>query len=205
MREALFTAGLAASPPLLEKVQAHDQRALTAGWPKAVGNDLADTWAKRAAALSTGPSWTPDPARFGDPVAIFDSHGVPIMDLPEAFQAAWWLRRQRSLVTRRPFMASLYPLGLEINWTLSCGIFRRPTVSGGVFVHPATPAVIKWTSRVRAGCLASGDRLHRHGQLVSSSGCRCCSAPVEDDLHLLSGCPATGTADWASNLHEAWT
>ena len=29
------------------------------------------------------------------------------------------------------------------------------------------------------------------------TGCLCCSAAAEDDLHIVAGCPATGSADFA--------
>ena len=204
IREAIFTASLAAVPTCLEKVKAHDEVALAAGWPKAVGNHLADRWAKQAAQDAGGAQWLGNAGRFGDPVELKDASGSVILDVCTAFQSGWWLRSQRALVGRRAFMALLYPLGLEFDWSASNGIFRRPTVSGGAFVHIVTPAVIKWTARVRAGCLASGERLHRHGMQRSSPACMFCPALVEDDHHLLSGCTGTGTADWAAGLQEVW-
>jgi hypothetical protein len=185
-------------------VKAHDDAALAAGWPKAVGNHLADHWAKRAALDPAGGSWVADGARFGDPVELVDASGLTILDICTALRRAWWLRSHRALTSRRTFMALLYPVGLEFDWAASGGIFRRPTVSGGTFVHIATPAVIKWVSRVRAGCLASGERLHRHGMQGSSAACQFCQAPEEDDRHMLSGCPGTGTADWAAGLRDVW-
>ena len=204
LREAIHTASLAPIPATLEKVKAHQEAALAAGWPKAVGNDLADTWAKRAAMAPDSQRWVPDFLRFGDPVELVDASGLVVLDILSAFQQAWWVRSQQRVVARRPLMNALYPPGLAIDWTATSGIFRRPTVSGGAFVHAAKPKVIKWLSRVRAGCLASGDRLHRHGQLRSSPGCLLCSAELEDDLHVLLGCPTTGSVDWAAGLHEVW-
>ena len=204
IREALYTASLAAVPARLEKVKAHDDAALARGWPKAVGNDLADTWARRAAASSGGPFWIPDSARFSDPVELLDATGAVVLDLASAFRRAWWQRSRKILADRRSFMAELYPPALQLDWEASCGIFRRPSVVGRLFVHAVTPAVIKWISRVRAGCLAAGDRLHRQGQLRSSPCCPCCPAPLEDDLHVLLGCPGTGSADWAIGLREVW-
>jgi len=39
---------------------------------------------------------------------------------------------------------------------------------------------------------------------VASAACPCCSAPLEDDEHVLFGCPATGTVDRLPLLCEAW-
>ena len=93
-----------------------------------------------------------------------------------------------------------------MDWQLSSGIFCRPTVSGGCFVYPAHLLAVKWIGRLRAGCLATG--LRRHTQLgpprVPTPSCLCCGAAVEDDLHAVAGCSATGSADWLANLAEAW-
>jgi hypothetical protein len=205
LREAIHVAIALGSAPLLEKVKAHDDRALAAGWPKAVGNDLADSWAKRAAASPDGPRWAPDFARFGDPMELVDASGTVVLDAAASFQSTWWLRQQRALLGRRAFLALLYPMALELDWSASCVIFRRPTVSGGAFVHPARPSVVKWIARCRAGCLASRDRLLRHGmESDASPGCHFCSAPLEDDSHMLAGCTGTGSADWAITLQEIW-
>ena len=87
---------------------------------------------------------------------------------------------------------------------MSTRVFQRPVVSGNAFVHPAPPAVIKWLARVRAGCLASRARLVGHGLEAGSPQCICCGAAEEDNEHLLSGCPATGSQDWPNLLSEAW-
>ena len=58
------------NPPVLEKVRAHDTAALAARHPKAVGNDLADHFAKRAAEEAGHPIWAPALGSFGDPVQL---------------------------------------------------------------------------------------------------------------------------------------
>ena len=64
--------------------------------------------------------------------------------------------------------------------------------------------MIKWLARVRAGCLASRARLVGHGLEQGLPQCLCCGAEAEDDEHLLTGCPATGSQDWPALVAEAW-
>ena len=101
-------------------------------------------------------------------------------------------------------LVRLYLMDVPVDWVVSTGIFWRPTVSGASFIHPAPPAVIKWLARVRAGCLASRARLVGHGMVQGPRTCLCCAAEEEDDVHILAGCPATGTADWQSLVGDAW-
>jgi hypothetical protein len=140
---------------MLEKVKAHDSHSLSLGWPKAVGNDLADRHAGDAAANPAMVQWRADAILFGDPVQLIDANGMVVLDLPHLFATSCWARRRGALVHRRAIFDLIYPPSVAIAWEASCGIFRRPIVSGKKFVHPVTPAVIKWISRVRAGCLAS--------------------------------------------------
>ena len=72
-----------------------------------------------------------------------------------------------------------------------------------VFIHPVQPSVVKWIARVRAGCLATRERLFRR-RLVTSAACPCCLAAEEDEEHVLLGCPSTGTGDWLMLFREAW-
>ena len=160
VREANFIASSSNTPTRLEKVNAHDDKAISLGWPKAIGNATADQWAKQTASSSLCPSWTPDAARFGDPVELVDSSGSPIPDISASFTRTWWTTSRQTLVSRRSLFAAFYPADLELDWGASGGIFRRPTVAGGKFAHPTAPATIKWISRVRAGSLATYDRLH---------------------------------------------
>ena len=190
--------------PQLVKVKAHDERAIEMGHPRAVGNDQADALAKRAATTGGCPLWTPPGGLYHDPVEILDAAGRPILAVRPALEEAWWARRQRSRARARPWLERLYPQGVPIDWSSSTGAFRRPVVSGSTFVHPVPPAVIKWLARVRAGCLASRARLVGHGLCSGSPQCLCCGAEVEDDEHVLAGCPATGTQDWPALMAEAW-
>jgi hypothetical protein len=73
----------------------------------------------------------------------------------------------------------------------------------GVFVHNAAPPVLKWVARARAGALATHARKLSSG-LASSARCVCCDAPDEDDLHVLTGCPATGSQDCAIQVGRLW-
>ena len=192
-------------PPVLEKVKAHDAAALASGHPKSVGNDMADQLARMAAEGSGQPVWNSAVGPFGDPVVLLDARGVPVLDVRISLLREWWPARRAAVAARREWFANIYPATLDFDFSLSTGVFRRPTVSGGSFVHPAPPATIKWIGRLRTGCLATGSRRHTHfSSQVLSPACLCCSAPVEDDAHAVSGCPATGSADWAVNISEAW-
>jgi ribonuclease HI len=190
--------------PQLVKVKAHDVDALRLGHPRARGNDLADTWAKRAATEAGHPDWVDSPGPFGDPVELRDATGAIVLDVRTTLASSWWERRHRSTARARPFLERLYPKESPVNWAVSTGIFRRPTVSGSAFVHPVYPAMIKWMARVRAGCLPTRARLVGHGMVTGSRQCLCCGADEEDDEHILAGCPATGTADWRLVVDEAW-
>ena len=61
------------SAPLLEKVKAHDSHALALQHPKAMGNDSADGWAKRAVMEAGHPAWPDVSAPFDDPVLVVDA------------------------------------------------------------------------------------------------------------------------------------
>ena len=190
--------------PALGKVKAHDRQALELRHPRAVGNDLADSWAKRAATDDGHTLWQSNHAYYGDAVEILGADGTPILVIQQTLAAAWWSRRRQSRARSREWLELLYPAEVEFDWSVSTGIFRRPTVNGGAFIHPVAPAVIKWLARVRAGCLASRSRLVRHGMVAGTTQCLCCGAAVEDDKHIVSDCPSTGTRDWLLMLTEAW-
>ena len=202
VRQLLHIAQQRPAPPTLEKVKAHNTSAVAAGDPKAIGNDLADQLARAAALGASHPLWDPPSDAFHDPVQLLDSQGSPISDVANAFQDAWWSGRHAAVLRRRPALA-LYPSASAISWPIFCRIFRRPTVPGNSFQHSAPPPVIKWIARIRTGALAPRERLHRRG-MVTSPACPCCNDPQEDDLHILTGCPATGTVDWPSILQECW-
>jgi hypothetical protein len=193
-------------PPLLEKVKAHDTKAIDAGHPKAVGNDIADRAAKHATSASTSPPWLCPTGLFSDPVELVDAAGMVVLDVQDRVATDWWATKRRSFVG---FKAQVYPVDVPIDWPNSSGIFRRPIVSGTQFSHPAPRATIKWIARIRCGCLATRERLHRHyvhspDPAMSSATCPCCLSAVEDDVHMLAGCPATGTVDSLALLQSAW-
>jgi hypothetical protein len=202
VRQLVASALACPLPPTLEKVKAHDAAAIAIGHPKAVGNDMADTWARRAAEEPGHPAWVPPPAEFADPVELLDSSGSPVLDVRTRLAAEWW-RRARARRSDRPRIDMIYLPDVPINWGASTGVFRRLVCQPAGFVHMAPPAVIKWTARVRCGCLATRARLHRH-HLADSAACLCCGAVDEDDAHVLAGCAATGTSDSLAILTEAW-
>jgi ribonuclease HI len=188
--------------PRLEKVKAHNSEWLQLGHPMAVGNDLADALAKRAASEDGVPLWPQPEEAFRDPLELLDMRGA-VVDVPTMFEAAWWRRCRRRRKQPRRWLDELYRDELPIDWKFSAYIFRRPSTSGEAFVHPVAPATIKWVARVRAGCLATRLRLYeRH--LIASPACQCCDATEEDDEHVVAGCSATGTADWLALVHETW-
>ena len=145
--------------------------------------------------------WQPD--KFGDAVQLVDGSGQRILLVAPLLMEAWWLLRRASRPRDRHCINLLFPSGVPVDWVSSTTIFRLPVVSGGAFVHAEPQAVIKWVSRIRAGCLATGARLHSR-QLEDSPECRCCASPVEDEEHVLSGCSATGTMDWLQLVSGCW-
>ena len=194
VRQLLHLACSLTHAPKLEKVKAHDAKQIALGHPKSMGNVLADQ-AARVAATEVGlTEWVPALGLYGDPVLLLDRAGQWISDVKASLTRGWWFNSQLRLA-KRSFLDQLYPEGLSFEWVLSCGIFRRPGSGVGDFVHLAPVATLKWMARIRTGCLATRARLFGH-RLLSSPACVCCGAEVEDDLHVLTGCPATGTSDW---------
>lgn len=213
VRQVLVAAANCPSPPLLEKVQAHNEEALRLGVPKAVGNDKADFWAKRAAREEGHATWNEPPGGpmfgpCGDPVLLLDASGGPVLNVDRAFWLAWWRRSRARWAASGPRarLDLIFPPDMTFDWPSSVGVFERAVVTPAGFQHPTQPAVIKWVARVRCGCLATRERLVRHHMGgVTSPSCLCCGAPSEDDAHVLAGCPATGSADWAPALLDAWS
>ena len=206
VRQLVHMAAQLEQPPVLEKVKAHDTVAISGGHPKAVGNDMADQLAGRAATEPGHPLWPAARGPFGDTVELLDASGEVVMDVMATVRRDWWAQCRRQLVRGRPWFAGLYPDDTPMDWRLSSGIFRRPAVAGGCFVYPTLLVTIKWIGRLRAGCLATGRRRHQHfgPPRVPSPSCLCCGAEEEDDLHAAAGCPSTGSGDWLANLTEAW-
>lgn len=205
VRQVLGEAQLCAAPPVLEKVLAHNEAWIRLGHPMAVGNDQADRAAKLAAAAPTRESLAACTGSCGDAVEVLDAAGDVVWHVSSAFPPAWWARvRARTSRGPRPRLDPLFPLGLEVDWPASNGVFRRALAGPQCFLHTTAPHVIKWVARARCGCLATQARLFAHGMGVPSAACRCCGAAVEDDLHVLSGCPATGSLEWGASILEAW-
>ena len=114
VRRLLHMAKECSQAPLLEKVKAHDEKALELGVPKAVGNDRADQLAKRAAHDAEAPVWEEDPAPFGDPVELLDAGGKWVPEVRTSLSECWWRRclSKRSRPRRR--LDALYPKGVSI-------------------------------------------------------------------------------------------
>jgi ribonuclease HI len=189
------------TPPVLEKVAAHNREAIQAGDAKAVGNDRADFLAKQAAQQATEEWVTED--RFEDAVRLRDGDGAWIGVVDSAFQKSWW-RKQRRAANRRPWPARVYPPHLEIEWAVSQFLFRAPSADRGCFVHRLPDSVLKWVARARTGALATRARMHET-KLVASAQCLCCGAAQEDEDHMLLECVATGAAEWRAQMAAAWT
>ena len=213
VRRVLAAARACIFPVTLEKVQAHDERGVQCGLPKALGNDAVDALAKQAAAGCTSPSvrglvYPPVLGSADDPVVLLDATNAAVLNVVRSFPMAWWRRCRQMWSSKgpRPRLDMLFPLDLTFDWAASVGIFRRPVVQRGGFVHRVAPRVIKWVARVRCGCLATRERLARHGiGGVVSPACLCCGAPVEDDAHVLVGCDGSGAAPYLPALQEVWT
>jgi hypothetical protein len=139
-------------------------------------------------------------------VELLDSNGHSVLDVVAAFPCTWWQRSRRAWASGRPRprLDVIFPIDLSFDWPNSTVIFGRATPAADHFTHRVAPAVIKWVARVRCGCLATHQRLHVHKMGPSSPACPCCNAPVEDEPHVLTGCPSTGSADWAASFSELW-
>jgi len=83
-------------------------------------------------------------------------------------------------------------------------LFRRPTVSVGLFSSYVGARCGQVGGAHPGGLFASQARLVGHGLSAGSSQCAQCGAEVEDEEHMVLGCPATGPQDWGSFLAEAW-
>lgn len=139
VRRVLQLAASCAAPPILEKVQAHDVRAVELGHPKAVGNDREDFHANTAALNNgmTAMEW--DPLSLEDAVLFRDSVGSVVRDVRQGLAKVNW--RSWGSAPRRlcPLMDLLYPGALDVDWGASTVIFRRPVVSLPAVVWAARP------------------------------------------------------------------
>ena len=195
---------MVSSPPILEKVKGHDTAAQRAGAIKALGNEQVDLYAKEAARGASQVA-TPDP-RFADAVLLKDPSGTPISDVGAAVALFWWDKDRREGNARRPWLACLYPDGVKFDWKASTHMFRPPVVSSGAFIFVAAPATQKWVARARADALATQVRLAKsHRSLTFSPHCLCCTEPVEDDVHLVTGCTGSGSAEVKTFIPGLWS
>ena len=136
VRGLLDAAALAARIclPVREKVRAHDELGVQLGAPKALGNDVVDGLAKRAAAGTTSPSVRAPAAepllgKYGDPVVLLAADGTVVSDVVQSFHRAWWRRCWTRPARRpRPRLDALFAAGLSYDWKASVGVFRRPRV-----------------------------------------------------------------------------
>ena len=187
-------------PPKLEKVKAHDEAGRLAGKLKTLGNDLADSLAEKAA---EGAAQLFSPSEcFSDAVQLRDPNNHWVVDL-SVIETQWWALQRSSGARRRQWLFQLYPATVEFDWPGSVGVFRPPTVVDGHFVYSAPPSVLKWTARARTGALATRCRLLKN-TLVESAQCPCCPCPEEDDVHILTECTTTGSADCATLAPQLW-
>ena len=89
VRQLLHAAGALEVTPALGKVKAHDEKAIQLRHPRAVGNDLAHSWAKRAATEAGHPMWAPSCELFADAVDLVDVAGQRILELGRSLEGAW--------------------------------------------------------------------------------------------------------------------
>ena len=105
--------------PCLVKVKAHDAEGIRIGHPRALGNELADQWAKRAASGGDFPMWSAGHGEHGDPVELLDAQGRVVGAVRGALAEVWWLRRHRSQAKARPWLEQLYHEEKPLDWGLS--------------------------------------------------------------------------------------
>ena len=70
-----------------------------AGFGDGLGNDMADSLAKRASREAALPVWAPA-LPCNDAVELLDPAGAPVLDVLSAFPVAWWQRQRRSFTPR---------------------------------------------------------------------------------------------------------
>ena len=81
VRQFLHLVAASTALPQLEKVTAHDAAALRLRHPKAVGNDMADASARRAASESGPALWLAEGGPFGDPVEMISASGARVTEV----------------------------------------------------------------------------------------------------------------------------
>jgi len=136
VRRPLHLAGRRATFPMLEKVKAHDERAIDAGVPKGDGNDAVDQCAKRAATEDVVSQWGMDGAPFRDPVEVVDTARAVALDVSAELGAVWWreCRGPKRRGRGRGWLNLLHPEDVAVDVAASMAIFRQPIVNE-TFVH----------------------------------------------------------------------
>ena len=186
---------------LVEKVKAHRKDDAAKVDPKAIWNDKADGAAGRAAESGgVGTAVCEELPEFEDAVQVRDGGGRWLRAVGKEVKECWWEQQRAAVVARRPeTLGKIFPAGVKIWWLVSNKMFGRPTVKGDAWIEPAAPGLVKWVARARVGALATRERLSKTGTVKGPDGvpaetkCECCGAAVEDDEHVLTGCPETGT------------
>ena len=111
--------------PRLQKVKAHDTEALALGRPQAVGNDLADSWAKRAATEEGVPLWDGPGEAYADPVELMTASGERVLDIQASVEAVWWSKARSARRARpRRWLELLNPETVAVSVPASVGIFE---------------------------------------------------------------------------------
>ena len=100
-------------------------------------------------------------------------------------------------------MGRFYPSDVCFDWNASSAPLRFPVVRGGRWIYPVPLEAQKWLVRARSGALATGARLFKV-KLRTSSSCIVCGEDNDDDVHTLTGCKGTGTADVDNGIQAAW-
>ena len=185
----------------LEKVKAHRTDVAAKADPKALWNEKADAAAGRAAdSGGVGTATCEELHEFEDVVQVRDGGGRWLRVVGKEVEECWWEKQKGAVVTRRPeTLGKMFPPGVKIWWKVSNRMFGRPTVKGEAWIEAAAPGVVKWVARARVGALATKERLSKTGTVKGPDGqpaeteCECCGAAVENDVHILTGCPETGT------------
>ena len=192
---------------LLEKVKAHRMDEDAFSDPKFFWNETVDKEAKLAASASGVPLWE-EQSSFCDNVQIVDDNGEWILNVPSAIYARWWEIGRSKVVQRRPeTLGLLYPTGVEFDWPCSNRAFRAPIVRGNHWIFPVSRASLKWTARARCGALASTARRTKtdgRAEILLDLACPLCGAPLEDDVHMITSCPATHTSLVMEAISNVW-
>ena len=196
----------------LEKVKAHRTDVAAKADPKALWNEKADAAAGRAAdSGGVGTATCEELHEFEDVVQVRDGGGRWLRVVGKEVEECWWEKQKGAVVTRRPeTLGKMFPPGVKIWWKVSNRMFGRPVVKGDAWIEAAAPGVVKWVARARVGALATEERLSKTGTVKGPDGqpaeikCQCCGAAVENDVHILTGCPETGTDKVADEVQKVW-